>query len=198
MFGSALLRCEGVRGFGFGIGCSGVIQITRDGCRQVGIGHIGIGTVTVVTAGDNPDNDENPFQDDPPKEEPREPILALAHAINTLTQDVHRVRQDDEMSGWTKLHEPDQFDGTDPKKLHTFLIQCELNFQDQPRAFHTDCTKVTFAQSYLKGMALEWFEPDLLNCNGRIFYLFILSYRTRLSYLIMVLVLSSLLSMAVA
>ena len=67
------------------------------------------------------------------------------------------------MSGRTKLCEPDQFDSTDPKKLHAFLIQCELNFQDQPRAFRTDCAKVTFAQSYLKGMALEWFEPDLLN-----------------------------------
>ena len=49
MFGSALLRREGVRGFGFGIGCSRVIQMTQDGCRQVGIGHIGVGTVTVVT-----------------------------------------------------------------------------------------------------------------------------------------------------
>ena len=49
MFGSALLRCEGVRGFGFGIGCSGVILMTRDGRRQVRIGRIGVGTVTVVT-----------------------------------------------------------------------------------------------------------------------------------------------------
>ena len=50
MFGRALLRREGVRGFGFGIGCSGVIQMTQDGHRQVGIGRIGVGTVTVVTA----------------------------------------------------------------------------------------------------------------------------------------------------
>ena len=49
VFGSALLRREGVRGFGFGIECSGVIQMTRGGCRQVGIGPIGVGTVTVVT-----------------------------------------------------------------------------------------------------------------------------------------------------
>ena len=50
MFGSALLRHEGVRGFGFGIGCLGVIQMARDGRRQVGIGRIGVGMVTVVTA----------------------------------------------------------------------------------------------------------------------------------------------------
>ena len=49
VFGSALLRCEGVRGFGFGIGCLGVIQMARDGRRQVGIGPIGVGTVTVMT-----------------------------------------------------------------------------------------------------------------------------------------------------
>ena len=49
VFGSALLRHEGVRGFGFGVGCSGVIQMTRDGRRQVGIGRIGVGSVTVVT-----------------------------------------------------------------------------------------------------------------------------------------------------
>ena len=53
VFGSALLRCElardGARGFGCGIGCSGVILMTRDGRRQVGIGQIGVGTVTVVT-----------------------------------------------------------------------------------------------------------------------------------------------------
>ena len=49
VFRSALLRCEGVRGFGFGIGCSGVIQMTQGGHKQVGIGRIGVGTVTVVT-----------------------------------------------------------------------------------------------------------------------------------------------------
>ena len=49
VFGSALLRREGVRGFGFGIGCSGVIQMTWDGHRQVRVGRIGVGTVTVVT-----------------------------------------------------------------------------------------------------------------------------------------------------
>ena len=53
MFGSALLRRKGVRGFGFGIGCSGVIQMIQDGHRQVGIGRIGVGTVTVVTGAEH-------------------------------------------------------------------------------------------------------------------------------------------------
>jgi len=43
------------------------------------------------------------------------------------------------------------------------LVQCELCFQDRAKAFRLDRAKVTFAQSYLKGMMLEWFEPDLLN-----------------------------------
>ena len=53
VFGSVLLRCElardGARGFGSDIGCSGMILMTRDGCRQVGIGQIGVGSVMVVT-----------------------------------------------------------------------------------------------------------------------------------------------------
>ena len=43
------LAWDGARGFRSGIGCLGVILMTRDGHRQVGIGRIGVGTVTVVT-----------------------------------------------------------------------------------------------------------------------------------------------------
>ena len=44
-------------------------------------------------------------------------------------------------------------------------MQCELNFQDWPKDFWTDRAKVSFAQSYLKGIALEWFKPDLLRMD---------------------------------
>ena len=50
VFGNALLRCEGVKGFRFDIGCLGVIQMARGGHRQVRIGRIGVGMATVVTA----------------------------------------------------------------------------------------------------------------------------------------------------
>ena len=84
----------------------------------------------------------------------------LAGAINVLTRNAQR--NSESSSSCTCVCEPDTFDGTNPKKLHAFLVQCELNFQDRRRAFNTDQAKVTFAQSYLKGMALEWFKPDLL------------------------------------
>ena len=80
----------------------------------------------------------------------------------TIDRLARSARSSNSSSLHTKVCEPDTFDGTDPMKLRTFFIQCELNFQDQPKAFQTDRVKVTFAQSYLKGMALEWFEPDLL------------------------------------
>ena len=50
-------------------------------------------------------------------------------------------------SGWTRigvLTRPRwglgmvMTDGTDPKKLHTFFIQCELNFKDRLKAFWTN------------------------------------------------------------
>ncbi|KIK22797.1 hypothetical protein PISMIDRAFT_11365 [Pisolithus microcarpus 441] len=95
-----------------------------------------------------------------PAELPEDPVLALTRAIHTLTRSSQRSR---DSAPKTKVRELDTFDSSDPKKLHKFLVQCELNFQDHPKAFRTSRTKVTFAQSYLKGMALAWFEPDLLN-----------------------------------
>ncbi|KIN92803.1 hypothetical protein M404DRAFT_172596 [Pisolithus tinctorius Marx 270] len=121
--------------------------------------------------GDNGPGDDNPEDNDPeddpdfpdPDTEPAVTVFdSLAKAIKLLARN---TRTSPESSSRTKLREPDTFDGTDPKKLRAFFIQCELNFQDRPWAFRTDRAKVIFAQSYLKGMALEWFEPDLLGLD---------------------------------
>ena len=61
-----------------------------------------------------------------------------------------------------KLRDPDAFDGSHPRKLHTFLLQCKLNFCDRRDHFQDDSTKVSYVLSFLKGMALECFEPRLL------------------------------------
>jgi len=120
--------------------------------------------------GDDPDDpgDDNNNDDDDEflnATEELDPSLAVFHnlaiAVNRLSHS--SCRTNDSSSSHAKVREPDTFDGTDPKKLQTFLVQCELCFQDRAKAFRLDRAKVTFAQSYLKGMTLEWFEPDLLN-----------------------------------
>ena len=62
----------------------------------------------------------------------------------------------------TKSKEPDTFDGTDPRKLNSFILQCNLYFRHNS-AFSDDSLKVTFALSYLRGVALESFEPAILD-----------------------------------
>ena len=95
-----------------------------------------------------------------------DPLLLFVQAVQALTRVTLASADHDSSSGKTKVHEPDMFDGTDPCKLHAFLVLCELNFQNRPKAFATDCAKVTYVQSYLRGMALEWFKPDLLNVSN--------------------------------
>ena len=85
----------------------------------------------------------------------------LAVAVSCLSCSTRR--NNESSSSHVKVWDLDMFDGTNPKKLRTFLVQCELVYSDQPKAFRLDRSNITFAQSYLKGMALEWFELDLLN-----------------------------------
>jgi len=114
---------------------------------------------------DNNNNNNNEFLD---AVEELDPGLAVFHnlavTVNHLSHSSHRTS--DSSSSCAKVRELDTFNGTDPKKLWTFLVQCELCFQDRAKAFHQDRARVTFAQSYLKGMTLEWFEPDLLNSGN--------------------------------
>lgn len=90
-----------------------------------------------------------------------EPFNQLANAIRDMTRQALR-RKSTSSETRTKVREPDTFDGSDPKKLRSFVVQCEINFHANEKAFRRDRSKITFAQSYLKGMALDYFEPDLL------------------------------------
>jgi hypothetical protein len=132
------------------------------------------------TPGGPPDDgDGDPPDDPPPDDQPEDErlgpydyispesqvLLQLSHAIDRLSSRDTRDNEPD-TSSKPKVREPDTFDGTDPRKLRAFFVQCELNFQSCPAHYHNDRAKVTFAQSYLKGMALEWFEPDLLSMDA--------------------------------
>jgi hypothetical protein len=109
----------------------------------------------------NPDGDDNNNNnnDDLPDIDTRRPDEVL---IDALTAIAENVRNPSETTQRTKVREPDAFDGSDSRKLRPFLIQCELNFRDRPRAFETPTARINYALSYLKGTALEWFEPGIL------------------------------------
>src|SRR5882672_5207478 len=62
-----------------------------------------------------------------------------------------------------KLREPDPFYGSNSQKLHTFILQCRLNFRDCPDLFQDDKSKVNYGLSYLKGTALDCFESAILD-----------------------------------
>ena len=82
----------------------------------------------------------------------------LADAIAALARNV-KSQGDGPRS---KVREPNPFDGTDPTKLRTFLVQLQLSFNDRPRTFSDDRRKVNFAISFLKGIALAHFENSLI------------------------------------
>jgi hypothetical protein len=105
---------------------------------------------------DDPPDNEGPG--DQPDDSDSDVQHNLADAITTLARNVHH--QGD--GSRSKVREPDPFDGTDPTKLCTFLVQLQLSFNDWPCAFTDDCKKVNFAISYLKGIALAHFENSLL------------------------------------
>jgi Retrotransposon gag protein/Zinc knuckle len=113
--------------------------------------------------GDPADHDD--IEGEADGQTPEEALLAgLTRAVTELARSNAAARQrlPPEPPRRTKVREPDPFDGSDPRKLRTFLVQCELNFRDYPRAFREDSAKVNFATSYLTGAALDWFEPDIL------------------------------------
>ena len=86
------------------------------------------------------------------------PSSNLATTLTLLAQSLSALKKS---SNWTKVWEPDIFDGSDTCKSQPFLVQCTLNFRNCPDTFSTDSAKVTFALSYLKGTALDWFKLSL-------------------------------------
>ncbi|KAG6327526.1 hypothetical protein ID866_11563 [Astraeus odoratus] len=110
----------------------------------------------------DPDNNDGGDDDVPDPDTKDNPLLVLTNAISHLSH-ATRHRPKDLGAARTKVHKPNTFNGMDLKKLCEFLIQCELNFCDRPQAFCLDSQKVSFALSFLKGIALTWFKPDLLN-----------------------------------
>src|SRR6266481_651367 len=111
-----------------------------------------------------PESGQHPFdfdnQPEQPQPQPDEMHLPQSDA-EVLASTIDRVVKSN-LPNKVKLWDPDPFDGSDTWKLHTFILQCKLNFRDHSDLFQDDTTKVNYMLSYLKGMALDCFEPMLL------------------------------------
>ena len=107
--------------------------------------------------------EEHPITINPKEESPfaDETNASLTQAILLMTKELRRrenpVRK-------AKAKEPDTFDGSDPKKLNNYILLCNLYFRSSS-AYSDDATKVNFALSYLRGTALEYFEPAILDSD---------------------------------
>ena len=114
-------------------------------------------TIETPQAPDDPPTPSNAPQDDQDNDVP-----SLAEAITLMTAE---LKNREPKRSKIKAKEPDTFDGSDPKKLNNFILLCSLYFRSNP-AYDDDESKVNFALSYLRGTALEYFEPALLVLDG--------------------------------
>ena len=82
------------------------------------------------------DEDTNLFANLPKEQDPT--TIVFGNLASTIDRLACSTFSSDLPSSQTKTQEPDTFDRIDPKKLRMFLVLCELNFQDQPKAFQSD------------------------------------------------------------
>lgn len=61
-----------------------------------------------------------------------------------------------------RVKQPDTFTGRDPSKMRKFLTECAINFDNDPASFDDDRARVNFASSFLDDVALDWWQPYLL------------------------------------
>ena len=105
-----------------------------------------------------------PIPEEPKDIEPSEDATPnLAEAITLMTSEL-RHRGNNSGHSAPKVKEPDTFDGTDPCKLNNFILLCNLYFRNNPSYFD-DSAKVTFALTHLRGLALDFFEPTILDSD---------------------------------
>lgn len=94
----------------------------------------------------------------PTLDNPSPNINDLDHAtLIALIKTLTRGNEPPSSKG-TDVRPPDKFNGLDRTKLRTYFAQCLLVFRANPRKFDTDTKKVTYACSYLDGLAFDWYE----------------------------------------
>ena len=91
-------------------------------------------------------------------------MASLAKAI-MLTEELRQRDPPSSSSKWAKTKEPDTFDSSDIKKLNNFTLLCNLYFQHNS-AYSNNAAKINFALSHLRSIALEYFEPSVIDSDN--------------------------------
>ncbi|KAF5348330.1 hypothetical protein D9756_010490 [Leucocoprinus leucothites] len=126
------------------------------------------------------DGNGGPPNDDPddegdPEDEPDEPLchrhhqnpgpeeqfLNIMDCFATNLENRNHTPQPVIKTEHIQAKEPDTFDGSKPQKLDEFLFQCRLYFNTNLSQFTTECAKVSFAMTFLKGPAQQHFQMVL-------------------------------------
>ena len=103
-------------------------------------------------------------------------IPSQSRLVNILDEISNRLSQTTippappQMSSRAKPRAPDTFDGSDPSKLDSFILQCSLYIALRSSDFPDESAKVSFILSYLKGSPLDWFQTDLINGSATWFH----------------------------
>ena len=118
--------------------------------------------------GDDPDPTPQPNPDEPDPPIPPGPPDMLNQFLGGLHELAHSITANQRPPSAprpekAKVRDPDTFNGSDPRKLRSFLVACNLHFRDRPYAFLDDEKKILFVISYLDGPAMSWFEPGLMD-----------------------------------
>lgn len=75
--------------------------------------------------------------------------------VNPQTEGGNSDRKD------SKVARPDKFAGKKGNEVYKWLAQIRLVFRSQPRAYHTEEDKISYALSYMTGSAQNWAMPIL-------------------------------------
>jgi hypothetical protein len=84
-------------------------------------------------------------------------VMQIAEAMSLLARNSVALPR----STCTSSRAPDTFDGSDPSKFATFMSQIYLHIVERPQDFPTNDEKIFYVRSYLRGMAQQWFQPNI-------------------------------------
>src|SRR5882724_3946828 len=108
------------------------------------------------------------INDKAPDNTPDAPMTQDEPEVDKFVKAINKFIQSCTSTSKPKLREPNPFNGSDPKKLCTFIFQCKLNFWDNKDLFSTEEDKVNYALSHLKRITLDCFKPILLGLHNPI------------------------------